>query len=110
MDSLRHARRDRANQAERDSQPPGCPKGEGPVRRDLRQREGRWLQRLGLVAGHRTPTTTPDAPPIPDLQAQPRGVVGGESGAAGSEWVQGYQLAQFLDDLLGFSVWNTVVV
>lgn len=30
-----------------------------------------------------TPPTTPDAPPIPDLQAQPRGVDGGESGVGG---------------------------
>ncbi|MCX6976271.1 MAG: hypothetical protein NTZ94_18690, partial [Verrucomicrobia bacterium] len=39
------------------------------------------LQRLGLAAGHRTPKTTPDAPPIPDRPAQPRGVEDGESGA-----------------------------
>jgi hypothetical protein len=72
-DSRRHARRQRANRAERDSQPRGCPKGDGPLRRDPRQCSG--LQRLGLVAGHRTQKTTPDAPPIPDLLAQPRGVV-----------------------------------
>ena len=35
---------------------------------------------LGLVAGHRTPRSTPDAPPIPDLQAQPRRACDGESG------------------------------
>ncbi len=38
------------------------------------------LQRQGLAAGHSTPGSTPDAPPIPDRQAQARGVGGGESG------------------------------
>jgi hypothetical protein len=48
MDSHRQRRRDQANRAERDSQPPGCPKGDGPVTRDLRQRGG--LKRLGMGA------------------------------------------------------------
>jgi len=47
-------------------------------------RGAQW-SRLGLVAGHKTPKTTPDAPPIPDRQAQPRGVDGGESGGVVSE-------------------------
>ena len=50
IDSRRHARRDRASRAERDSQPRGCPKGEDPVRRNPRQRGG--LKRLGMAAGH----------------------------------------------------------
>ena len=81
MESHRHAGRHRANRAERDSQPPGCPKGDGPVRRAPRQRGG--LNRLGLVAAKRLPTSTKDAPLIPDLEAQSRGVVGGESGVGG---------------------------
>ena len=60
MDSLRHARRDRANHAERDSQPRGCPKGKDPVRRDTRQRGG--PQRHGMTeSGHKTPINKQDA-------------------------------------------------
>jgi hypothetical protein len=61
MDSRRHTKRHRANRAERDSQPPGCPKGEGPVRRDLRQRGG--LQRHGLAESGNSLTS--HAPPPP---------------------------------------------
>jgi hypothetical protein len=61
MDSRRHSRRHRANRAERDSQPPGCPKGEGPVRRDLRQRGG--LQRLGMAGRGPTLTNNHNAKP-----------------------------------------------
>ena len=57
---------------ERDSQQTGCPKGKDPARRAPRQRGG--LNRLGLVAAKRLPTSTKDAPLIPDLEAQPRGV------------------------------------
>jgi hypothetical protein len=77
-DSRRNTGRHRANRAERNRQPSGYPKGDGPVRRAPRQRGG--LNRLGLVAAKRLPTSTKDAPLIPDLEAQSRGVEDGESG------------------------------
>jgi hypothetical protein len=40
---------------------------------------------VDLVAGHRAPPNTPDAPPIPDLLAQPRGGDGGELGVGGGD-------------------------
>ena len=65
MDSRRQRKRDQANRAERNRQPPGCPKGEPAVRRRVRQRGG--LKRLGLSAARRLLISTPDAAPIPDL-------------------------------------------
>ncbi len=67
-DSRRHARHDRASRAERDNQPPGCPKGEGPVRRDLRQRgveDGESRVGVMLVLLHQpaqSPTTDSKRP------------------------------------------------
>ena len=89
IDSRRHDRRDQANRAERNRQPSGYPKGDGPVRRDLRQRGG--LKRLGMGAAtalRQALRTLPAAIPIrsakrgAELGATNRELAGHRSGKA----------------------------
>jgi hypothetical protein len=56
---------------------------------------------IGMAAAKRLPTSTKDAPVIPDLQAQPRGVEDGESGVHATRTLSN---STFMRDVFSVSI------